>query len=208
MALDTIYQLRLLSQMGDQSIENVFFYNGGVGTPLATDLAISFESDILPAIQQVQSEAISYQGIIAINLGDLSDFVTLPVVGNGTLLGADPLPSFSALGFSYKLDTRAVRPGSKRIAGVPEVFTDGNTVIDAAYLADVELLRLALLGNVVSGSATYSPVVLKRVRTAVSGTVPLQYTYRLPTTDGELVMANVVQVLFNPKVTSQVSRKA
>jgi hypothetical protein len=126
----------------------------------------------------------------------------------GTFATDESLPSFAAIGYTLKLNTRAVRPGSKRIAGIPEIVTNRQTITDAAYIALMEAFRLKLQSPLVGAADTWQLVVVKRVKTPVVGTVPLQYDYRMPTTDADLVYGSVVAALTSTTISSQVSRKA
>lgn len=207
-ALDTLYQLAVRQRLGGQEIQNVFFYNHIAGDGLATDLALAFEEDVLDYMRGLQVHALEIYGITAYNLGDLGDFVTLPLADTGNYGDVDYLPSYVAVGYTYKLNTRAVKSGSKRIAGVPEEVTAGNNITDADYITGMEALRTHLLANVVSGADTWQPVVVKRVKTAIAGTTPTQYRYSLPVPPAEATIGNVVAVLTSTTLTSQVSRKA
>jgi len=207
MPLNKIYQLRLIAHMEDQVIENIFSFDHVLGDGISTNLALDFEAQWLDAIRQVQSDAIVYDGITVYNMGDFGDFVNLPLIDQGAIVGAQPLPSFAAIGFSLKLNTRAVRPGSKRIAGIPETYTLGNVITNAAYIADIELLRLKFSASMVGAGDTWQPIVIKRVKTPVVGTVPLKYNYRLPEVDADLVYGNVVVAVTSNDISSQVSRK-
>lgn len=207
MALNTTYLLRHIQHIEGQQIENVYFFNHAAGDGLATDLCLDFEAQWLPTILDMQVGACITDGIAAYNLGDLGDFSTLPLSSNGTFGFVQYLPSFNAINFTLKLNTRAVRPGSKRIAGIPEEVTAGNNVVDEDYLGLMDALRLKYQANMVGASDTWSPIVVKRVKTAIPDTDPVQYRYNLPTTDLALVTGSVVAALTTPVVSSQVSRK-
>lgn len=207
-ALNTLYQLNVRQRLGGQEIQNVFFYNHIAGDGLATDLALAFEADVLDYMRGLQVHALEIYGIQAFNLGDYTDFVTLPLADTGNYGDVDYLPSYVAVGYTYKLNTRAIKSGSKRIAGVPEEVTAGNSITDAGYITGMEALRTHLLANVVSGGDTWQPVVIKRVKTAIPGTTPVKYRYSLPVSPAEAEIGNVVQVLTSNTLTSQVSRKA
>lgn len=207
MALDTLYQLTFKQLYQNQLIENVFFYDHIAGDGVAQDLANDWISVVMPLIQALEVNSMSIFETAVINLGDLADFWTEAQTVTGLYGATDPLPSFNALGYTLKLDTRAVAKGSKRICGVPEEVTTKNAVTSSGYLASMELLRLQLQANIVVSPNTWQPVVIKRVKTAVTGTVPLRYTYRLPTIGETPVVGHVVTALTSPFLTSQVSRK-
>lgn len=206
MPLNKVYQLIHRQTFVGQEIINVYFYNHNSGAGGAGILAAAFADDLLPAINDIQCSVIRNVELNVFNLDDLSDFANLALADGGTNAG-ESLPPTDAVGFTFKLNTRAVRPGSKRICGVPEAAQNAGSITNEAYLAQIEVLRLALADDVTGVADSYSPVVLKRVKTAIPGTSPVEYTYRLPATDAQLVMAGITSVLTTPFVTSQVSRK-
>jgi hypothetical protein len=208
MALSSIYQLISKHNIDGQDLENVFFYNHASGSGDAVNLAGDWVVNILPLILALQVHAIQYSEIDVINMGTPADFEYLPDTSTGAYGAVSNLPSFNAIGFTMKLDTRAVAKGSKRISGVPAEVCTREEVTSSGYLTNMEALRLALGTNIAGSADTWQPVVLKRVKTAVPGTTPVQYTYRLPRTDLELVYGGVREVLTSPIITSQTSRKA
>lgn len=207
-ALNTIYQLRHFQQLDGQDIENIYFYRHAAGTGVATDLALDFEANVLPLVRALQVSQVTDVGIQAYNLGDLGDFVNLPVVGGGTYGSVPYKPSFVAVGFSMKVNTRAVRQGSKRISGVPTEVANGDTITSSGYIAAMEALRLQLGTNLTGGGDTFTPIVVKRVKTLVAGTTPPKYKYNLPVPPAtDATVGDVVAVLTSNDLTSQVSRK-
>lgn len=208
MSLNTIYQLRHVQQFGTggKMLENVYFFNHTAGLGVAIDLAQDFQNIMLPLVHALQSNVVVDKSIDVINLGNLGDFYSTPVIDSGDH-DAQSLPPYAAVGFTQKLDTRAVRKGSKRISGVPEFAQSNGVITDGGYITAMNNLRAQLQIAMTSVSDTWLPVVLKRVKTAVEGTVPQQYKYRLPRTDGELVVGNVVTCLTSPALTHQTSRE-
>lgn len=207
MALSDIYQLTLKQTLFGRIIQNVFFYQRTAPEGTAAVLVDSWIEFILPNILDVQSASVQNVSVSAINLGDLGDFVDVPNDEVGNYGEVDTLPAFNAVGFSLRLDTRAVRPGSKRFAGVPEEASLNGVLVLPGYLAVVESLRQTLLEPAGVVGDTYIPIVVKRIKEEVVGTVPTKYNYRLPTTGDPLVVGTVVNVLTNRNVTSQTSRK-
>lgn len=208
MPLDTIYQVRARQTWGSggKALENVFFFDHTAGTGNAADMAVAFGGVFSTLINQIQAPIVKNYSIDVINLGDLGDFASVPWLGSGTQIG-DALPPYAAIGFTLKVNTRAVRKGSKRISGVPESAQIDGKLTNEGYIAAVELLRLAMQQEVVTASDTYLPVVVKRIKEPVVGTVPLQYTYRLPTIGDTLVTGEVVVVLTTTSLSHQVSRE-
>jgi len=208
MPLDTIYQVRARQTWGSggKALENVFFFDHTAGAGNATDMATAFGDAFSTLINQIQAPIVKNYSIDVINLGDLGDFASVPWLGSGTQIG-DALPPYAAISFTLKVNTRAVRKGSKRISGVPESAQIDGKLTNEGYIAAVELLRLAMQQEVVTANDTYLPVVVKRIKEPVVGTVPLQYTYRLPTIGDTLVTGEVVVVLTTTSLSHQVSRE-
>lgn len=208
MPLNTIYQVRHRQRWdaGGKFLESVYFFDHTAGAGNWADLAASFGTVYGAAVNDLQTNNVNNYSIDVINLGDLGDFGFLPQLGVGDYV-AESLPPHSALNFTMKVNTRAVRKGSKRISGIPETVQNGGHIGDATYLGRMEDFRLILQTELVSAGDTWLPVVVKRVKTAVVGTVPLQYTYRLPETDAELVVGEIVVALTTSNISHQVSRE-
>jgi len=183
---------------------NVYFYQG-IGTGLAAGLADAYVSAILPLILPLQPIDITHYKIDVASLFDLSDFSTLTISEVGTVAVETSAP-YTAVNFALRLPTRAIRPGSKRIGPVPETATQNGVITLASYLTSLEALR-AELDDIISDPddllATYSPVVVKRIKFIEDGKVK----YRLPTTSAEAVFANVIGATLNVLTSHQVSRE-
>lgn len=205
--LNDVYQLIDKQMFGQQNLENVWFFERLVPDGNAADLIDAFISDLLPAIRLIQGAGLYHSQITCQSLGDLSDFDTRVTNVFGSGGAGDLLPSFNAVGYSLKPATRAVRPGSKRFAGILEAVVTNGSIIEPTYVANVEALRILLDDNVVGADAEYQPVIVKRVKKDTPPGSKYPFAYYLPTTDGELVLGLVKQALTNTEITSQVSRK-
>lgn len=207
--LSDIYLLRFKQRWGVSSIslENAFFYERTAGTPLAIGVAQMFEEQVLPNINAIQTQFVKNVGVDVLNMGDPTDFVYYPLTGEGTISG-QTLPPQSAVSYTLKLNTRAVRPGGKRFSGVPEAVQSDGEIQDAGYITAMNVLRVQLYGELIDSENTLKPVVLKRIKEAVAGTVPTRYTYRLPTVLDPLVVGDVLTATVGIRVGNQVSRKS
>lgn len=208
MAINDVYMLTDIQSYGVKVMENVYFFES-IDTPgNAGDLIEGFIATYLPAIRQLQAAGIYHTEIKCQSLGDLSDFDDVPMALSGLAGAGDTLPSFVAVGYSLKPDSRVVRPGSKRIGGILEAVVTNGVIVEPTFVTNVEALRIILDDNITATDSTYQHVIVKRVKESVVGTVPPAFTYRLPLTDAELVLAVVRQALSNLQVSSQVSRKS
>lgn len=208
MALDTIYQVRARQTwgVGGKELETVWFYDRTAGVGNAADMAENWGTSIGALMNDLQCSVVRNYSIDVINLGDLGDFASVPWIGGG--LGVEQShPPFVSVGYTMKVNTRAVRKGSKRISGIPESADTDGVITAAPYKAAMESLRIAMQQEIVDESNTWLPVVVKRIKEPVVGTVPQQYTYRLPTVGDPLVLGEVVVVLTSFNLTHQVSRE-
>lgn len=207
MSLNDVYQLTVHQELQGEEPENIFFFERLDPAGTADDLITAFEDTYLDPIRGVQSNQIITRRISCLNLGDLGDFADRVENLAGTAGAGDTMPAFAAVGYSLRLNTRAVRPGSKRFAGVLEAFVLNGVITDPGYLDLLEDLRVILDDVAVGALASYQPVVVKRIKTAKVGYTPPAYKYTLPKDGDPLVLGLVTQALLNPKLTSQVSRK-
>jgi len=209
MALSDIYELTLaqLYGAGGERLLTKWYYQKAGSGESASDLAEHFfgTGSMLARLNAFQSTKIVNETVRVINLGDLADFADVTLTGGGAL-ATDAAPAFCAVGFTLKLDTRAVRPGSKRIPGVSEADQADGIIVNAGVITDINLAAVQMAEDIAGDSAElYRPVVLKRVHIVEAGP-PARDFYRLPETDEELVAARVIVALVNMKVTHQVSR--
>lgn len=208
MSWATTYMLRFRQTWGTggKFMENVFFYDHTAGDGNSSDLATVFNTVMVPAINALQCDRVKNYDFVITNFGDLADFAQPAVAGIGAY-AADPLPPFNAINYTLKLNTRAVRKGSKRISGVPELASAAGVIVDELYITKMNDLRTLFMNELVDAGNTWLPIVVKRVKEPVVGTVPQQYTYRLPATSSELVTGEIVVALTSLNVSHQTSRE-
>ena len=206
-ALDQVWSLTIKQNMFGRNIENVFFYNGVAPGGNAADLRSAWNTALSVQMRNLQSAELNWTEIDTINLGDLGDFEVFPFAVGGLAGSGDTLPAFNAVGYTLNLVTRAVRPGSKRIAGILEAVQINGVLVEPTYVGHVEAFRILLDDTVVGSDATYQPVVVKRVKEPVVGSVPAQFTYRLPRPPEDATLGLVKSATSSLVITSQVSRK-
>jgi len=207
MALSDIFQLILRSSFGSEQINNTFFFERSGAAASAAAVAGAWVTAFEPKIANMTCSSITFKTLDVTNLGDLTDFHTEVLADTG--IDVRPmLPTSVAVNYSLKLDTRAIRPGSKRFAGVPEEATAINTITEAPYIAFLETLRVQLQTALTSGAGatTWTPVVVKRIKYVPDPLRPTHFAYRLPEPGDTLVVGHVVQALVNLTLSHQVSR--
>lgn len=210
--VDDLYELVCEQTFQGQKCLNVYFYRTGaiyVNT-LPTNAQVlvdGFVEQILPDIISAQSDQIVYNVVRARNLYDPVDSYTRALSEPGYVASSDFESTFDALAFTLQGETRAVRTGAKRQAGVPDSFvTDGVVTGElalAAAASAAEAMGKAIQVGTLLPSDVFFPTLVKRVRTGTPG----HYTYELPSVRGEGVWTTVINVLFDVLISSQVSRK-
>lgn len=212
MSLDQFYQLEHAmnwSNGSGEEMKNIYFYRSGAGFGDATaeELLNGFFEDVLPFVLGVQSAFVDTTRITVVNLGDPMDFSEAVYTAlDGTFTESEALPPFAALNYTLRLSTRAIRPGSKRIPGIPASVSANGIVTSSPYLAAMETLRTKFVIPIGTHGGTedvFSPVVIKRVPYTTGEGNP---AYRLPETDGELEFGFVVTALTSPRLSHQTSR--
>lgn len=209
MALSDLYQVTVKANytITGERVENVFFFRKAAGLGTATKLidALVDTGGIVELMTSLMHEDMLIEEIAALCLGDPEDFeyrgVTFPGGGTG-----DMLPLHDALNITLKLSTRAIRPGSKRIAGIPEDVVQNGVFTDATYIGSIGAFAGQMGEEQDDGTGvTFQQVVIKRV--LVPADLPDHKAfYRLPEGAETPVVGDVVYGLANNRVSHQVSR--
>lgn len=206
MPIADIYVLDHVQSFLNEPLHNIYTFEK-LGITDAQDLINAFQADILPKILSMQVDDVVTKAIKAYSLGDLGDLSEETFNSPGGYDLDEMLPIFNAVNFTLKPAGRAVRPGSKRISGIPESVQVNGTITNATYIGYIEALRSAY-GNEVSVDDTnfWKLVIVKRVLYVVPGSSPERTAYRFPETDAELVYSALRNVTTTTKVSHQVSR--
>lgn len=210
-ASNAMWELTLTQSWGagGEKLMNKFYFVGGLLPIGAEDLTNAFKASgaYLSKINRLQGDYVRNVSIRTINLGNLSDFYETDLTGGGIGTGIELLPAFNALNFTYKLDTRGIHNGSKRISGIGEQYQSNGLITDGDFLAYMEAARAAFSTALpFGGSANYVPCVIKRIREeeVVDGRTVV--SYRLPGVDETAEVGIVRTVLTSPHITHQGSR--
>jgi len=206
MALDRLFLVKHQQTFGLEPILNLYTYEADTGMT-AVDVLNAFTADMLPAIRGMQASQIVTRGIVAYSLGNLSDYAESSLSLAGLLTGETILPVFNAINFTLRPVSRAVRPGSKRIAGISEAAQADGVVTDSAWLAAIEAARLAMADPISDDDTSFAyPVIVKRVKYLPEGNVAPDYAYRYPEIGETPVYARLGGVKTTPKISHQTSR--
>ena len=200
-----IWEVIDVQDFDGQEVLNVYFYRsdnlGDVGGT-AEDLANSWVDNVLPEIADMQNAALTHVSVNVRNLYNDADTFELPisVPGEVTVAG-DHLPVFTAVPFRLVHANGAIKPGSKRLAGISEDAQADGVVNVGAYITLLNETADALLASLphLSVIDVWYPVIVKRILDGGN--------YRLPENVGEAVFGVLTDVLWDALLTSQVSRK-
>lgn len=203
MAFGDTYELVDESEMAGQQVLNVYFYrqNNLAVTVTAQDLIDSYVGQVLPDLCATQVDNVLHTKIRCRNLFDASDNAEMAISEPGTRAIGEYASTFNAIGFELDQDNGAIRNGAKRYAGFAESDVADGVVSDPAFVALLTTLAAAITGTLDFGIlATWLPIIVKRILVSPG-------EYRLPANQGEQVYGSITDAIFNPLVTSQVSRK-
>jgi len=206
MALTDCYVLRDIQSFNGELILNVYFYQDLLLASVAQNVVESFVADMLPKVRAIQTNVLKHEVIDAVNMADPANFYETPINLLG-LVATEAMAAHDAINYSLRLNSRALRPGSKRYCGIPDNASSNNTFADSGFLAAAETLRVQLFTPLLSGVlVTFQPIVVKRVPYNPDPLDLGKFAYRLPETEGEFVFGDVTSALLNLRVSHQVSR--
>lgn len=203
MGFNDVFRIIDRQELFGQEVLNVYFYQDkSVGSTRDAEVMLdSFEGQLLPSVTAFQSPAILHMSLECQNLFVPADREVRTISAAGEIGGGDDQPSFSALGMALTQDNGAVKNGAKRVAGIADSAQSNGVWGDAGYItlfnAYADELSTVLLDGVL---ATFVPVIVKRILLPGGG-------YGLPDALADAVIGTVTEAVFNPRVTSQVSRK-
>lgn len=203
MAFDDIYELVDESELAGQAVFNVYFYKNDLPASgwNAQDLIDSYVGQVLPLVCQIQTPDVLHYRVRARNLFNPTDDADTLISEAGTNSSGDYNSNFDAVAFALDQDNGAVKNGAKRYGSIPDGDILENIIVGAGYITD-----LLALGSILSGTldvgvvATWLPVIVKRILESPG-------VYRLPENSGETVYGTITDAVYNPVVSSQVSRK-
>lgn len=203
MASGDLWELIDKSSLAGQDVINVYFFSQSAlgGAAVAQDLIDSYVGQLLSVVKTIQSGHLLHTEISVRNLFDPSDRAVNAVSVVGTSPNIEYHSNFDAVGVSLVQDNGAIKNGAKRFAGLPEAYSADGVIDNATYIALLNTLMAALTGTLDWGIiATWIPAIVKRVLVSPG-------VYRLPENSGEAVWGTITDAVWNPEVTSQVSRK-
>jgi hypothetical protein len=163
MALGDIYRCVFSQILEAQQIQGIYYYfvlNEAVPSS-AADVANIFSTGVVPAMNNIQSAAVSNEQVYVTNIMSLDDLATLAIAGVGAIAGGHEA-TILAWKFRLNRNSRASRNGSKAIGGIPSSSVlDGAPVVGvlgalAAFATQYAVDLPSLAGN------TYRPVIYRQ----------------------------------------------
>lgn len=190
--LGDVIRLAVNQSLFGEEVANVYHYQCLNAATTIGDVVAAFNTQVRPALADLQSNDLSYVSYEATNLMNPQvEYTFQSTNGTGTVAG-DAMPRFVAWGFKMVRQTKEVRNGSKRIAGVVEsMVIDGE--IDPANAILISLAENALAATLTtSGTPSWQPVIA-----SVTGNMATGYA----------VVSAAVDSAEYLRVTTQNSRK-
>jgi len=159
-----IWQFKLFSSLGGKAVLNVFHYETltETGVVPAVNAAEDFWAHIQAELIPLQSSAVLYSRVEAVNLDELTTFGTFPLTG---ITGNNPnsyVGTFAAWSFRYNRASLAARHGYKRFAGPTEDLVNNGVPAGPSVTAALDALG-AKLGSTLTVALTPSVYTMKPV---------------------------------------------
>ena len=211
MAINDLYEVTHVQEdenTGEKIMNKWHFVGTDTGSS-AADLYNMFiqTNSFLDRVHELQSRVINDVEVRVVNLFSLTDFYVGDPNDQGSIADDNMLPLHDALSISLKLNTRGVRPGSKRISGIVEADQNQGIITGSGYLTALNSTLAWLPGPHVSeDDPTYDLVVIKRILDPDPTPVGSSPIYRLPANSGEADYGTVIAAVANLRVSHQVSR--
>lgn len=177
-----------------QVFQSVFFYWDNTNTPISNmaGIAAQFDATVVTPLAANVTSALAFTDVLVRDvLGLNPDFNVAPATVGGVIAG-DTLPPFNAVRIDLLVATKETKRGYKRVPGLLESQTTGDSLI-AGTQAAFQTYSLTYLTGLVVGINTYGPVIR-------GGPIPTDLTRSVVNP----VTSTNVPIL----VTSQVSRKS
>jgi len=150
-----------------QEVLNVYWYQLATDFIGATALEIAenWWGELGTHIRAVQHTACNHISVTVESIDGSMDFATYTIPGggeNGAIGTGDCMPPFTTFSITLVPENRSVRPGGKRIAGVPEGVVATGGVVDSGVMADLITLAdwMATQLNFLLETDAYIPVIV------------------------------------------------
>lgn len=159
-----VVEMRDVQTYQGVNVNNVYHYRiNAIGTgTLGQRVLEIFTLRLWPRIILLQHESLSHDAVVWVNLNNLTEFGTeVPAPAVTGSLQQEANVSFNAIKIRLNRETRLTRNGFKRIGGLDEAVTTGNT-INPAFAADAALMGTEMGVNQTIGGWIFQPVIYGR----------------------------------------------
>lgn len=164
MSVGDLYQVTTSADFLGQVCDNVYWYTqvAGSASNSAELLAEALLGGVTQVVRGAQHQDYNVSRIRSVNWTNPIDFYADDgIVQPGLVTVGEPAPSFVQFSFTLVQPYPGVKSGSKRFAGVPEFYMNGNTEGIPSLIAIG--IENALSQVLVNGGLSFKPVVLRRV---------------------------------------------
>jgi len=202
-ANDILQILDVQTCLGERML-NVYFYrvNALEGAADYGDVSTAFVTGVMEEVEAVQFTGTVHTSVIISNLTNGLDIFESALTGHiGEFATTEASPSLVALGFRLLRATALTRHGAKRIGGIAEGVTQGNSVVGGSVgicntIANAMAANIAVTGTV-DHDISLSPVIVGRIPVGDPGAGGLDLSRVNSVAGGQFI-----------RVTSQVTRRA
>ena len=206
---DVIELVHRQSYLGQQ-LNNVYYFESVDGsTPLAT-LANWFETNIVPLVKNMQNDLVTHDALNLKNLFAPEETYEELLTGAGAVAsGLVEGMTFLACQVRFDHNEGNVRPGFKRIGGVPMGLIN-DTVWTAAQISAMDSFGAALINPLTPALASWVHVIINRVCREPNpdpAAIPSCLRYGLPEVQAESAPGYPIAYVSYPQPTTQNSRK-
>lgn len=157
-----------------QTIQNVYHYQVVTLTGLEGDyLQVVIDwvvNEVIPPVAALQSDALEYVSVFAINVTNNVDFKEQSLLGSAGAITGDAMPPNVTYTFRLIRETLATRHGYKRFAGVPE-SKQSNGSIQAVTDTQITAITDALAADIQPAPSVVPLLAPVIVRKSATGTV-------------------------------------
>lgn len=205
MAVGDVYQIVDTQIQQQQTCLNVYYYkvtSESITDNKAADVVTAYITTVLPAVAATQDDDVTHTSVSAKNIFDDTDAHEELISVGGGLGTGEILGTFEAVGFRLIGDNASVRNGAKRYPGITESGVTDGVITQTALITALNALAAVLFADLPWGllaAEVLIPVIVKRNKVGSE--------YELPTSPETAVLSHIIDALWSPVVTSQVSRK-
>ncbi|AXH78639.1 MAG: hypothetical protein [Circular genetic element sp.] len=157
-----LYKLDLFqTYMGEQILNTFWYRHASDDNTKALELAIEFDTDIMPTLAVIQNADLSYDDICVTPIfGTGVEVNKTPAISTGADVGAS-MPTFMCASIRLNRSTNELRNGWKRFAGLIESQVNAAS-FTSGYLAELTTLANDLAADLNDGVEVFTPQIVRK----------------------------------------------